>query len=105
MVCTDLLVVFHQALLKDKTIFEGCNENTTVVIAVDREEGQENKETDFEAINYIKKYCKTDKCFCVQAQRIAMETHSRINVVMLGAAIKVMGMEDTSIADKICEEM
>ena len=33
----------------------------------------------------------------LEAQRIAMETHSRINVVMLGAVLKIMGVEDITI--------
>ena len=33
-----------------------------------------------------------------------METHSRINVVMLGAAIKLMGIDNTDAGEQICME-
>jgi pyruvate ferredoxin oxidoreductase gamma subunit len=31
----DLLVVFHEALLRDESVWEGCGENTSVIIALD----------------------------------------------------------------------
>ena len=40
----------------------------------------------------------------VEAQKIAMETHSRINVVMLGAILKVMGVDSIFPGEEICKE-
>ena len=40
----------------------------------------------------------------VEAQKIAMETHSRINVVMLGAILKVMGVDSILPGEEICKE-
>ena len=40
----------------------------------------------------------------VEAQKIAMETHSRINVVMLGAILKVMGVESIQPGEEIIKE-
>lgn len=86
----DLLVVFHQALLKDETIWKGCTEQTAVIIAL--EEGQKMTEY-YPGI-----------CYGLPAQKIAMETHSRINVVMLGAVLKVMGLKDLEAGEQICRD-
>lgn len=86
----DLLVVFHQALLKDASVWKGCSEATAVIIAL--EPGQEE-------VGWSQGIC-----YGLEAQKIAMETHSRINVVMLGAALKVMGIENLTAGKKICED-
>ena len=41
----DVLVVFHQALLNDKSVLKGCGPNTTLVIALDY---NEDESCDFE---------------------------------------------------------
>ena len=86
----DLLMVFHQALLNDSSILDDCDGNTKVIVAVER---------DFKmpALN-----CGI--CYGINAQKIANETHSRINVVMLGAALKVMGLENVWAGEKICTD-
>ena len=40
----------------------------------------------------------------IDAQKIAMETKSRINVVMLGAILKVMGVDSIRPGEEICRE-
>lgn len=93
----DLLVIFHQALLKDNSVWKGCGHDTSVIIAL--EPGQElpkvlcNQKRDVPGI-----------CYGLEAQRIAMETHSRINVVMLGAILKVMGIKDITTGEQICKD-
>ena len=87
----NLLVVFHQALLKDETVYKGCNKDTAVIIAL--ESGQEK-------VSYRGK----GECYGLEAQKIAIETHSRINVVMLGAILKIMGLESLEKGEKICQE-
>lgn len=89
----DMLVVFHQALLRDKSIWKGCGEETAVIIALEAGQNQPQELG-----------CRVGACYGIEAQRIAMETHSRINVVMLGAALKVMGIEDVSVGEQICED-
>lgn len=89
----DLLIVFHEALLKDKSVLKGCGKNTSIIIALESVE----EELDF------KKYCN-GMWYGLEAQKIAIGTHSRINVVMLGAALKVIGIEDVSLGEKICKE-
>ena len=100
----DLLVVFHQALLQDSSVWKGCGAQTAVIIAL--EPGQELPE-----VLKGKKMDEKDNSFGIfggiyglEAQRIAMETHSRINVVMLGAALKVMGLESLEAGEQICED-
>ena len=87
----DVLVVFHQALLKDESVWKGCNNKTAVIIAL--EAGQEKIDS-----------CKTGICYGLEAQRIAMETHSRINVVMLGATLRIMGLEDVRTGEQIVSD-
>ena len=97
----DLLVIFHQALLKDASVWKGCNEKTSVIIAL--EPGQE-------LIPFLEDMKKktaipgSGRFYGLEAQRIAMETHSRINVVMLGAALKVMGIESLDAGEAICKD-
>ncbi len=100
----DLLVIFHQALMQDSDIWKGCDENTTVLIAV--EEGQEfcNKEDGNSNIGGIKFPSKARCVYGVPAQKIAMETHSRINVVMLGAMAKLLSFVGLDAVEQICRD-
>jgi len=88
----DLLVIFHQALLQDASVWKGCGENTTVIIAL-----EPGRKVPIDRQNRAKYYG-------VYAQQIAMETHSRINVVMLGAALKIMGMKTLDAGIQICTD-
>ena len=90
----DLLAIFHQALLKDKSVLKGCKKNTAVIISL--EPGRDIYET-IKGLN-------SNNCFGLEGGRIAMETHSRINVVMLGATLKLMGVEDVKLGERICED-
>ena len=91
----DLLVIFHQALLKDKSVLKGCKKNTDVIISL--EPGRK--------IHEVIKGLESYNCYGLEAGRIAMETRSRINVVMLGATLKLMGIEDIRIGENICEDV
>lgn len=89
-----LLGIFHEALMTDASIFDGCTQETKIVINTEQSP-QELKET------YMQFPCDI---YCVPAQRIAMETHSRINVVMLGAMAKVMEFVPLEAVNQICEK-
>ena len=98
-VVPDLLAIFHQALLQDQEVFKGCHEQTKVLLAV--EEGQENGSSfsgEQKLPDRIKKY------YIVPAQKIAIETHSRINMVMLGAVVKMLGFITLEDALQICTD-
>ena len=112
----DLLVVFHQALLKDSSVLSGCSPDTKIIIAMDAEQEQDSgfghldaKKTEVQkgsADKEVEKCAKiSGQIYALPAQKIAMETHSRINVVMLGAVLKVMGMESPKAGEKICEDI
>lgn len=88
----DLLVIFHQALMKDQGVWGGCDENTEVILALE------------DAREEVVLPVKVKSCYAVMAQRIAMETHSRINVVMLGAIARAAGFVKLSDAQRICED-
>lgn len=90
----DVLVVFHQALLQDESVLKGCGKNTVLIIAL--EPGQEEIKG-LSSRSFL-------ACYGLEAQKIAMETHSRINVVMLGAILRVMGLKNTKSGEKICED-
>lgn len=94
-VCPDLLVIFHQALMRDKSVWRGCSARTTVIIAQDF--GQEEA-----VIQNLPEVMKC--CYVVNARQIAVETQSRINVVMLGAMAKVMGFVELEDARQICKD-
>lgn len=86
-----LLGIFHEALLTDGSVLKGCSEHTGIVI---------NTET---SPREAAESCGIGRVYCVPAQRIAMETHSRINVVMLGAMARVMGFVSPEALNEICE--
>ena len=93
-VSPDLLVIFHQALMRDENTWKGCGRQTQVIIASDH--GQEEMMGNLpEAIG---------DCYVVDARQIAMETKSRINVIMLGAMAKVMGFVSQESARQICRD-
>lgn len=98
----DLLVIFHQALLKDAGVWKGCSEKTKVIVAL--EEGQDWSKVLKQKINTFSKGELCGSVYGLEAQKIAMETHSRINMVMLGAILKVMGLKNTEAGEKICTD-
>lgn len=94
-VSPDLLVIFHQALMRDQSVWQGCSKNTTVIIALDQGQEESAVQNLPDAIG-----C----CYVVNARRIAMETKSRINVVMLGAMAKVMGFVELEDVRQVCRD-
>lgn len=91
----DLLVIFHQALMRDQSVWKGCSDRTTVIVALDQ--GQEES-----ALQGLPD--SIGSCYVVGARQIAMETKSRINVVMLGAMAKVMGFVALEDVRQICRD-
>lgn len=102
----DILVIFHQALIKDPTVWKGCSRDTAVIIA--QEQGQTEGPQGLEQlIDSSNRENLTGDCggyYGLAAQQIAMETHSRINVVMLGAVLKVMGLKSLEAGEQICKD-
>ncbi len=88
-----LLAVFHSALLTDASVLEGCGSYTDII--VNTVNGKEQ-----ESFLAPEKY---HGVYFVDAQKIAIETKSRVNVVMLGAMAKVMGFVELEALNAICE--
>lgn len=89
-----LLGIFHAALLTDASVLDGCTKETKIVI---------NTEMGIQEAERIRKLTAVGTIYGVPAQKIAMETHSRINVVMLGAMAKVMGFVPLEALNEICK--
>lgn len=107
-----LLGIFHDALMADASIFNGCSENTVMVIntTFSKEEiiekyirKNEDRKNEFQK-GALRDTIPAGRVYCVPAQKIAMETHSRINVVMLGAMAKAMGFVPLEAINRICED-
>lgn len=112
----DILVVFHQALLKDVSVLSGCTKNTEVLVALDSKESEEKVVRAVEAMGLSENLGTGDggkpldehrlaDIYGLEAQKIAIETKSRINVVMLGAILKLMGLESIEPGEKIVTEV
>ncbi|MCM1539532.1 MAG: 2-oxoacid:acceptor oxidoreductase family protein [bacterium] len=93
-----LLCIFHEALLSDTHVLRGCTKDTVIVLHTADAAMRADRlrsllaHTDFHAL------------YTIPAQEIAIETHSRINVVLLGAMANVMGFVPLEAAEKICLE-
>ncbi len=74
----DILGLFHIALANKEGVMSGVSENTAVVVNTDKNPEQVR--------DILKMYA--GKLYCIDALKIAMETKSRINMVMLGAIAK-----------------
>ena len=88
-----LAVVFHEALLQNPATLKGCGEETTLLINTGTRTETKGFGGDVKAV------------YTVPAQRIAMETRARINVVMLGALAKVTGFIPLEAVLEICERL
>ena len=91
-----ILCIFHQALMQNTDIFDGCGKDTTIII-----------NTNVSPKDIMEHYITHNnisarKIICIHAQKIAMETKSRINVVMMGAMAKAMGFVKLEDMNEIC---
>ena len=74
----EILGIFHIGLAGKEGLMAGVSENTSVVINTEK--------TPDQVRDILKMYA--GKLYCIDALKIAMETESRINMVMLGAIAK-----------------
>lgn len=90
-----LLVIFHEALLENPHVLDGADEQTKIIV-----------NTNLSPNLAAEKYNLTPRqLYCIPAQRIAMESASRINVVMLGAMGSVMGFVEEKQIAQICTDI
>lgn len=89
-----ILGLFHEAMIGKSAVTAGVTEDTEVVINTDAapEDIRER----------IKLYAGT--IYCVDALRIAMESKTRINMVMLGAIVRASGFIPLDAALEIAKE-
>lgn len=76
-----ILGLFHEAMIGKSAVTAGVTEDTKIVINTD--------ESPEDIREQLKLYAGT--VYCVDALKIAMESKTRINMVMLGAIAKVSG--------------
>lgn len=74
----EVLGIFHLGLAGKKGLMAGVSENTSVIV---------NTEKDFEQVRDILKMY-AGNLYCIDALKIAIETKSKINMVMIGAICK-----------------
>lgn len=95
-----LLCIFHEALLQDKSVLQGCSKETTVIVNTEKKP-QEIVD------NYFcdtKKGVQAAEICTIPAQKIAMEAHARVNVVMLGAIVAACGFGNLDAVQQICHD-
>ncbi|MDD6039287.1 MAG: 2-oxoacid:acceptor oxidoreductase family protein [bacterium] len=88
-----LLAIFHEALLDNRNTIPKIGEQTKIVLST-------RLKPEEAAIRY---QLPVSQLYCVPAQQIAMDTNSRINVVMLGAIGSVMGFVQCAQLEEICK--
>lgn len=89
-----LLGLFHEAMAGKMPVTAGVEESTKVVINTDAEPEEIRKKLKLHA----------GEIYCIDALKIAMESKTRINMVMLGAFIKAAGFIPLEAAKKMTEE-
>lgn len=89
-----LLGIFHEALIEKNAVLDGCTTATRIVL-----------NTNLSPKAAADKYgIPIHMLYCVPAQKIAIESRSRINVVMLGSMGKVMEFAQLEQLEKICAD-
>lgn len=88
----DILGIFHEALLGNYPLLSDITEHTCIVLntSLSREEAAE------------KYHISRGRLLCVPALEIAMAEKSRINMVMLGAIVAILGFVPIEMAEELC---
>ncbi len=89
-----ILVLFHEALAGKYPVTAGVQDYTKIVVNTDR--------TPEEAARMLG--LEGGEMYCVDAQKIAMECGTRINMVLLGAVVRASGFIPMEAAEKMVRE-
>ncbi len=89
-----LLGIFHDRMVGSHPVMAGVNEECRIVVNTDCSAEEIRKEMNLYA----------GEVFCVDCQKIAMETKSRINMIMLGALVKAMGFVPIEAAELLVRD-
>lgn len=89
-----LLGIFHEGLIDTNPVLDGVSNDTKIVL-----------NTPLAPEDAVKKYGITGDTFgCLDALSIAMKCKSRINMVMLGALVKIAGFIPLETAEALCRD-
>lgn len=91
----DLLCIFHEGLLGKHPVTEGITSRTRIVLNTAKTPKEISTRFDFSPASL----------YCIDAQSIASECRSRINMVLLGAIIRASGFIPLAKADTLCREL
>lgn len=94
-----LLCIFHEALLQDKSVLDGCTAETIVVLNT---QSTPQKIVD-KYFNGGEKCVQAAGVYTIPAQKIAMEAKARVNVIMLGAVAAACGFGALEAVQQLCE--
>ena len=89
-----ILGIFHEGLIGTYPVLDGVSTDTKIIL-----------NTPLSADEAAEKYhISIGELYCLDALSIAMECHSRINMVMLGAITKASGFIPLDAALKLCQD-
>lgn len=90
----DILAIFHEALLGKCPVLAGITSTSKIIL-----------NTPLSVNEAAEKYqIPTGQLYCLDALSLAMESKSRINMVMLGAVARLSGEVPFSLLEKLCRE-
>ena len=89
-----LLGIFHEGLIGTYPVLDGVTVDTKIVL-----------NTPLSADEAADKYhISIGELYCLDALALAMESHSRINMVMLGALVRASGFIPREDAETLCRD-
>lgn len=89
-----ILGIFHEGLIGAHPVLDGVSVDTKIIL-----------NTPLSADEAAEKYHITmGELYCLDALSIAMESHSRINMVMLGAIAKASGFIPPDATEQLCRD-
>lgn len=89
-----ILAIFHEGLLSTYPVLDGVTQDTRIVLATSLSEKEAR----------ARYHITAGTLFCLDALKIAMETKSRINMVMLGAIAGISGFVPLDVAEALCRD-
>lgn len=89
-----ILAIFHEGLLSTYPVLDGVTQDTRIVLATSLSEKEAR----------ARYHITAGTLFCLDALKIAMETKSRINMVMLGAIAGISGFVPLDEAETLCRD-
>ncbi len=89
-----ILAIFHEGLLSTYPVLDGVTQDTRIVLATSLSEKEAK----------ARYHITAGTLFCLDALKIAMETKSRINMVMLGAIVGISGFVPLDVAETLCRD-